>query len=109
LTGIISGIALDTGNFSFTVLVKDSSAPQKSDTQNLTLTIQPGAPFLRGDANGDSKVSVGDVVYIINYLFKGGPAPSPLDKANTNCDGTISIADIVYLINYLFKGGPPPC
>jgi len=109
LTGIISGIALDTGNFSFTVLVKDSSAPQKSDTQNLTLTIQPGAPFLRGDANGDSKVSVGDVVYIINYLFKGGPAPSPLDKANTNCDGTISIADVVYLINYLFKGGPPSC
>lgn len=109
LTGIISGTALDTGTSTFTVLVKDSSAPQKSDTQNLTLTIQPGATFLRGDANGDSKISVADVVYIINYLFKGGPAPSPLDKANTNCDGTISIADIVYLINYLFKGGPPPC
>ncbi|MCJ7497302.1 MAG: dockerin type I domain-containing protein [candidate division Zixibacteria bacterium] len=109
LTGIISGIALDTGNFTFTVLVKDSSTPQKSDIQDLTLRVASGTPFLRGDANGDSKVSVSDVVDIINYLLKGGPAPSPLDKANTNCDGTISIADVVYLINDLFKGGPPPC
>jgi aminopeptidase N len=109
LSGIISGIALDTGNFSFTVLVKDSSVPQKSDVQDLTLRVTDGTPFLRGDANGDSKVSVSDVVYIINYLFKEGPPPSPLDKANTNCDGTIDIADIVYLINYLFKSGPPPC
>jgi len=109
LSGIISGIALDTGNFPFTVLVKDSSAPQKSDVQDLTLRVTSGTPFLRGDANGDSKVSVSDVVYIINYLLKGGPTPSPLDKANTNCDGAISITDIVYLINYLFKSGPPPC
>ncbi len=30
---------------------------------------------LRGDVNLDMKVSVSDVVYLINYLFKGGPAP----------------------------------
>jgi hypothetical protein len=28
-----------------------------------------------GDANGNDTVDVGDVVYLINYLYKSGPAP----------------------------------
>ena len=32
--------------------------------------------FLRGDANKDGKVLVADVIYLINYLFKGGPPPA---------------------------------
>jgi len=31
--------------------------------------------YKMGDANCDSKVTVSDVVYLINYLFKGGPEP----------------------------------
>jgi hypothetical protein len=61
-----------------------------------------------GDANGDNKVSVADVVYLINYLFKGGSPPNPFIKGDANGDGKVSTADVVYLINYLFKGGPPP-
>ncbi len=109
LSGIISGVPVDTGTFSFTILVKDSSVPQKSDTQELALAVLPGIPFIRGDADDDSAVTVSDVVYLINYLFKGGPPPSPLEKADTNCDTQIGVADVVYLINYLFRGGPPPC
>jgi len=29
--------------------------------------------LMYSDANGDSKVTVSDVVYLVNYLFKGGP------------------------------------
>jgi hypothetical protein len=66
--------------------------------------------FLRGDANKDGKVTVADVVYLINYLFKGGPVPIPgTIVGDANCDGKVTVADVVYLINYLFKGGPPPC
>lgn len=65
--------------------------------------------FLRGDANGDSEVNVGDAVYIINYVFKGGPAPDPLEAGDANCDGGCDVGDAVYLINYVFKGGPEPC
>lgn len=64
--------------------------------------------FKAGDANGDNGVTVSDVVYLINYLFKGGAAPDPLEAGDVNCDGTVSVSDVVYLINYLFKGGPPP-
>jgi len=66
--------------------------------------------FLRGDANHDGIVNVSDVVYLISYLFKGGPAPIPgTIVGDANCDGKVTIADAVYLINYLFKGGPKPC
>ena len=61
-----------------------------------------------GDANGDGNVSVSDVVYIINYLFKGGPAPDPLLSSDVDCNGNVNVSDVIYLINYLFKGGPPP-
>ena len=63
----------------------------------------------RGDANGDKELTVSDVVYLINYLFKGGPKPVPeLVVGDANCDGSESVSDVIYLINYLFKGGPAP-
>ena len=34
-----------------------------------------GGSVLYGDANCDGAVTITDVVYTINYLFKGGPAP----------------------------------
>ncbi len=62
----------------------------------------------RGDANADGVIDIGDVVYLINYLFKGGLSPHPLEAGDANCDGVVDIGDVVYLINYLFKGGSPP-
>jgi len=64
--------------------------------------------FTRGDANGDKKVTVSDVIYLVNYLFKGGSRPVPCESGDVNCDGKVTVSDVVYLINYLFKGGPPP-
>ncbi|MGB2696298.1 MAG: dockerin type I repeat-containing protein [Candidatus Zixiibacteriota bacterium] len=61
-----------------------------------------------GDANGDQEVTISDVVYIINYLFKSGPAPDPMQAGDVNCDDTVDIIDAVYIVNYLFKGGPSP-
>lgn len=64
---------------------------------------------LCGNANGDNIVDIGDVVYLINYLFVGGPAPVPVTcGGDANSDGTVNISDVVYLINYLFIGGPEP-
>jgi hypothetical protein len=63
-----------------------------------------------GDVNGDGLITVSDVVYLINYLFKGGPPPAGgVMIGDINCDGKVTVSDVVYLINYLFRGGPPPC
>ena len=61
-----------------------------------------------GDANGDLVVNSGDAVYIINYLFKGGPAPNPQEAGDANCEGSVNEGDAVYIINNVFKGGPAP-
>jgi len=66
--------------------------------------------FLHGDANGDQVIDLADVVFLINYLYKGDIPPNPLEAGDANCDGNVDLADVVYLINYLYKGGPaPPC
>jgi len=61
-----------------------------------------------GDANADGSFTVADVVYLVNYLFKGGPVAKPYEAGEANCDGKVTVSDVVYLVNYLFKGGPVP-
>jgi len=64
--------------------------------------------FIHGDANMDETIELGDVVYLITYLYKNGPAPDPLAAGDVNCDGIVELGDVVYLISYLYKSGPPP-
>ncbi len=65
--------------------------------------------FICGDANGSGTVNILDVSYIINFLYKHGPAPNPLQAADANNSGGMNILDVSYLINFLYKGGPAPC
>ena len=66
-------------------------------------------PVQVGDVTGDGLIDAGDVIFILNYLYRGGFAPHPLITGDLNCDEAIDAGDVVYLINYLFRGGPPPC
>ncbi len=61
-----------------------------------------------GDVNKDGGIDVGDAVFLINYLFIGGPAPSPLALGDPSGDCSIDVADVTHVINYLFIGGPEP-
>ena len=65
--------------------------------------------YVCGDANIDGAANVADAVYLINYVFKSGPAPSPYNAGDANCDGTANVGDVVYLISYIFRSGSPPC
>jgi RHS repeat-associated protein len=47
-------------------------------------------------------------VYLVSYLYKGGPAPNPIYAGNANGEGVVNVGDVVYLVSYLYKGGPPP-
>ncbi len=64
--------------------------------------------FQPGDVNHDGKVDVGDVIFLINYLFKSSIEPEPIESGDVNGDCVVDIGDVVYLINYLFKFGPDP-
>jgi hypothetical protein len=65
--------------------------------------------YVPGDADGNGVVNISDAVFLINYIFGGGPAPEPLAAGDADCNGVVNITDAVYLIEYIFGGGPPPC
>ena len=105
--------------------IPDTSLPDTSTYINVYATLAQGDTLVKekktlpgrlfifggikyGDANSDSKITVADVVWLINYLFKGGPPPVPLIKGDANGNGKVTVADVVFLISYLFRGGAAP-
>jgi hypothetical protein len=68
----------------------------------------PNCCLTPGDADLDGLVSLGDVVLVINYIFKDGPPPGCPESADANHNCLVDIADPVYLMNYFLREGPPP-
>ncbi|MEM7263050.1 MAG: dockerin type I domain-containing protein [Planctomycetota bacterium] len=65
-------------------------------------------PFIRGDANDDGKVNIADPIWIINELFRDGPATTCPDTADATDDGLVDLADAMFLIEYRFLAGALP-
>ena len=62
-----------------------------------------------GDANANGTVNLADIIYLVNYVFKGGIPPCPEKAGDANKNNVVNLSDIVFLVNYVFKGGPAPC
>jgi hypothetical protein len=73
-----------------------------------TLKLSRFMPDHTGDANSDGAIDLGDVVFVINYLFKGGAAPDPLTLGDPTADCVVDLGDIIFLLNYLYRDGPAP-
>jgi len=68
----------------------------------------PPAEFVRGDVDGDLRVSFRDAIRLIDFQFAEGPVPPCLDAADFDDDGAITIGDAIGLLLYLFAGGSAP-
>jgi uncharacterized delta-60 repeat protein len=124
LVRVVAEPGADTGHYSLgikmirsseTIVITNAEVPLPGQPDTIVYDVME---YLPGDANCDGKRTVSDVIFLVNYLFKGGPAPSPLSIGDANCckegDGSctvvkLSVADVIYLVNYLFKGGSAPC
>lgn len=66
----------------------------------------------RGNVDGDPNdlMSIVDLNFMINRLFRGGPLPPCPQEANVNSspDELMTILDLNFLINRFFRGGPLP-
>lgn len=105
-TSVVFPQNLSEQSYFWRVSAKPESNPETPFSPPAQFTI--AAPYVCGDANGDRKINVADAVYMINYVFKNGSAPNPLQAGDANADGKVNVADIVYLINRIFKNGPAP-
>jgi hypothetical protein len=63
---------------------------------------------MRGDVDGAEGIQISDPIYLIDYLFRGGPPPFCPEQGDTDNNGRINIADLTFLVDYLFRSGPPP-
>ena len=61
-----------------------------------------------GDVNSDGAIDLGDVVFLINYLFRGGTAPNPLRFGDPTAYCVVDLGDVIFLLNYLYRGGSLP-
>jgi len=100
---------LDTGVYNALIIISsnDPDPGENPWTVNAQLTVVE-MQYMCGDANDDGEINLADAVYIVNYVFKGGPPPDPVCVADANGDDDINVGDAVYIIAFIFSGGPPP-
>jgi len=76
-------------------------------------------PPLRGNVDYDplDVIDIGDLVYMVDYMFTGGLPPPCVEEGNLDAtdalgDGEdlsdIDISDLVFLVDYMFNQGPEP-
>lgn len=69
-----------------------------SQTSVGSLTTMANLDFILGDVNGDGLINAADVDFLINYLYRHGSAPSPVERGDINLDGKINALDVTELI-----------
>ncbi len=66
----------------------------------------------RGNVDGDGvdQITVSDLSYLVDYLFKAGPQPPCPEEGDVDGSegGGPDVADLSYLVDYLFRSGPQP-
>ena len=74
---------------------------ETDDMSDVVLTFAPETSSIKGDANGDGKVDVEDVVGIVNKIL-GEPAANFVEaNADLNGDGKIDVDDVVAVVNII--------
>lgn len=96
------------GEYYFRLEGEDAQG-QVSWGETRSILFSSGYDFLLGDVDESGTITSADIVRLVNFVFKGGPAPLPVWQAgDVDGSGTLTAGDIIFLVNYVFKGGPAP-
>ncbi len=67
-----------------------------------------GPAYVFGDADGNGQLDILDIDYLINFLYREGPAPVNMNAGDVDGSCQFDILDIDYLVNFLYREGPAP-
>lgn len=94
------------GDYNVQVRAKDAFGAQTEWSAAHSVHIQ--CCVITGDMNNSGGLDISDLVYLVDYMFTGGPAPLCPQASDINASGALDISDLVYLVDYMFTGGPAP-
>jgi len=92
-----------TNTYNYLIIAENGSGEFSPHSDYL---VQSSSAFTCGDINNDGGLNILDVIYFINFKYKGGPEPESMASAEVNGDGSLNILDVIYFINFKYKGGP---
>jgi len=63
-----------------------------------------------GNTDGNDIFNLMDATYLISYIYRNGPSPTPyaICSGDPNQDCHINLLDVTMLLKYLYLGGPVP-
>jgi aminopeptidase N len=105
--GVLSGTTLDTGTFVFTARVDDDMSSYFDEVE-YSLHMAPSEAVPGDIDNNGAGPDITDLIYMVTYMFQGGPPPPIMNVLDMNNDCEQDIADLIHLVQYMFQGGPPP-
>ncbi|MCA8962318.1 MAG: hypothetical protein KDC38_17455, partial [Planctomycetes bacterium] len=111
LSGFLNGIAYTTAGADGDI--GEYLVGNDTNTIYAITVASQGAPFIRGDANGDGTLNLIDVTYHLQVLFgASSPTPGCQDALDADDNGAVAggdgLTDVMYTLGYLFMGGPAP-
>ncbi len=100
----------DTATGDFTIAGSSPCAPANNSCGILMGAFGVGCECceLRGDVDRQGDINVGDVTYLVAYLFQSGPPPPCPEEGDVDGSGSTDVGDLTFLVAYLFQGGGPP-
>lgn len=100
------GHTFDEGDFDVQVRAKDGFGAQTGWSAVHPVHIQ--CCVVRGNIDNIGGIDISDLVFLVDYMFTGGPPPPCLEAGSVDGIGGIDISDLVYLVDFMFTGGPEP-
>ncbi len=73
----------------------------------VTSTVITSEGFIRGDADGDGDINIGDAVLNLLHQFRG-VAVECQDALDTDDSGTLELGDALGLLNHIYFAADPP-
>ena len=88
-----------------TAFFEVTTQTNKYQVRDVTADYLPYLNVIKGDVNGDGRLTITDVTVLIGYLLGQNSPEFVIEAADVNGDSKISITDVTVLINDLLSNG----